>query len=836
METLIDLITASTATYTDRPALVCRSGLRNDVWSYQRLLAAVNAAAHYLRNEVGLKAGEAVLVTAANSPQLVACYLGAMLARIVLVPLDPLSTRDFVARVARETQSATLISGAPMTGLRHVALYDMPFDSVTSPFEEQPQESDIAEVVFTSGTTGHPKGVVLTHENILANVRSASRVLPKGRHWRFLSVLPMSHMFEQTVGLFLPLRDGLTIYYSTSRQSQQIVKALKNYRIAAMVAVPQILTHLLRGIERSVRERGKWRRWEYSHRLAEHLPMHLRRVLFSKIHAQMGNSFEVFVCGGAYLAPELCQTWERMGVKVVQGYGTTECSPVIACNSFEERMDGSVGRVLPGVEVRFSAEGEVQVKGKNVTPGYWHNKKATAEAFSEDGWYRTGDLAALDAEGHLHLKGRLKEMIVLPSGMNVFSKDIESVLAKHEQIKDCVVLGMGDDAGGVRITAVVLPADRGPDPVSTQQNVEAVVRAANLQLAPHQRVTQVLVWEDDDFPRTGLGKVKLHEVGAIITGQRASKASGALSIEASSPLGRLRHVLADVSGVNASAITMDTDLNLDLALDSLSLVELAVLLEKEFEVTVDDGELAKLDKVAQLAELTQKAPAAEPFTYPEWPLSPAVGIARTVLQRSLMFPIHSFCAHPFVVKGAEHLHDLTLPALFIANHNSHIDTISIVRALPSHIQRKLAVAAADDYFYRYASLGLAASLFLNSFPFSREGAVKASFEHCGELIDAGWSILIYPEGTRSPTGELLPFKRGIALLAMELGVSVVPIGMRGGHEILPKGHRLPRRSAVTLRMGQPVTLPHDKNIEQAVVLLREAVSRLMAPPVGCCSR
>jgi len=483
------------------------------------------------------------------------------------------------------------------------------------------------------------------------------------------------------------------------------------------------------------------------------------------------------------------------------------------------------------VEVRLSGEDEILVKGANVTSGYWQDQRATAAAFTEDGWYRTGDLAEMDDKGWLYLKGRLKDLIVLPSGLNVYPEDVEQVLSCEEGVLDCVVLGMPDAAGNMRVHAVVRPADAGADRQAAHQRVEVAVRNANAQLAPHQRIGGFSSWEGDDFPRTNLLKVKRHEVQAALAG-----AAPAQPITSPPPtaeegrLVRLRRILAEVSVVSANAIMEESDLSLDLGLDSLSRVELALLLEEELGIAVDDEKLTEVSSVAQLIELLDQGEAAtQPMSFPTWALRLPARLARALLQKMFVFPLHSLVCRPMRVEGCQHLQGLRLPALFIANHSSHVDTPSVLRALPAHVRRHLAVAAAADYFYRGRLLGFAMSLLLNTFPFSREGAVRASLEYCGELVDRGWSVLIYPEGTRSPTGELLPFKSGIGLLATELRLPVVPIAVQGGHRILPKGSSLPRPGQLKVRIGAPLALAQDADYVSTASLLESAVASLKSP-------
>ena len=832
METLIDLLKKSTANYGNQIALSIRPGLREELWTYRRLWQAAQSISHYLFNEKGLEPGDRVMVWAPNSPNLVAAYFGAMLARLILVPLDPHSTPEFARSVAAKTNASGMIADGAIPdtlAVSSIHLAELPFDAEPAEQNDYPSPDDIAELVFTSGTTGDPKGVILTHRNIISNVESAATMMPKGYDYRFLSLLPLSHMLEQTVGLYLPLYYGGTVYYPTSRQSSVILKTLHRNQINIVVAVPQVLKMMMQGVEREVRCRGKWNRWQQAQNLANHLPLRLRRWLFSDVHRRLGGNLEFLICGGAQLPQEIAEGWERLGVKVVEGYGTTECAPIVAGNNHYERHRGTVGQPVPGVSVRLSAEREVLVKGKNVTQGYWQHQCATDAAFTRDGWYRTGDLAEVDTSGRLSLKGRLKDLIVMSSGLNVYPEDVEQALNEEDAVLDCVVLGMSNEEGNVKLTAAIRPAD--PDGTSEQinQRLESALRSANTRLAPHQRISNFTVWVGDDFPRTSLLKVKRHEVRATLSNGKRTKPT------VQPPCGTENDVFTKVQGillrftdVGACRITLGSDLDLDLGLDSLSRVELSAMVEEELGIDLDERGLSEVKTVGDLIEaIERKEPRSKALAFPTWSLRPTPQLLRSVIQRLVVFPSHSLVCRSFKIEGRENLENLKTPALFVANHNSHVDTLSILHAMPRCIRQKLAVAAAADYFFRNQTLCLATTLTLNTFPLSRDDAVRPSLEYCGQLVDAGWSILIYPEGTRSTTGQLQPFKGGIGLLATQLRVPVVPIGVEGGFHILPKGRCLPRPGPVTVRIGLPIEVPRGSSHLSIATMLEDAVRRLL---------
>jgi long-chain acyl-CoA synthetase len=359
-----------------------------------------------------------------------------------------------------------------------------------------------------------------------------------------------------------------------------------------------------------------------------------------------------------------------------------------------------------------------------------------------------------------------------------------------------------------------------------QDGIHEAVQRANARLAPQQRVMGFSIWDRGDFPRTNLQKVKRHDVRAALLGQAMPASEPARP--ADTRIGRLQELLASVAGVPANVIQPDSDLALDLNLDSLSQVELAVVLESEFGVSLEDGDLAAINTVAELADLIEHGqPAAQSIEMPRWARKAPARIGRELIQQAFVFALHRISCRSFAVAGREQLNGLPGAILLIANHSSHIDTPSILRALPARLRRRTAVAAAADYFYRSRPFGITMSLLLNTFPFSREGAVRTSLEYCGELADDGWSILVYPEGTRSVSGELQPFRSGISLLATELRLPVVPVAITGSHAILPKGRNWPRRGPLTVAFGCPIRIAPDDDRTEITKRLEDAVATLL---------
>ncbi len=764
---------------------------------------------------------------------------GVWLAGGVLVPLDLRTPADIVVRLRERSEPRLLL-----TDVAGEALGDLPSLrvselarasggeaalSVSGRDDAAQARSEIAELVFTSGTTGTPKGVVLTHANILANVEAALDAMPIAAGERLLSLLPLSHMLEQTAGLFAALAAGATIYYSHTLRSSAVQAALQRHRVGLLVCVPEILRLLLAGIEREVERSGKQRRWQALLDLAERLPIGVRAALFAPVHRRLGGRLRLVLCGGAALNPEVWRTWERLGVRVIQGYGATECAPIVTSNRLHRRMPGAVGWPVKGVDVRIGADGEVQVRGPNVTPGYWRDAAATAAAF-EHGWYLTGDLGRFGAHGELQLLGRKKEMIVLPDGRNVFPQDVEEQLKRQPAIRDCVVLGKPRPEGGEEVHAVVIP---GRD----AQAATAAVRLVNARLAPQQRVSGVTIWPGPDFPRTPSLKVKRAEVLTVVTQMGVSQTgvtqTASLPSMSQEPLAdsletRVLRLVASAAHRSIADVRPDADLILDLGLDSLTRVELAVMLEEEFGRALSDEEMASLRTIRELVAALERGGSAEASApLPGWPRQSPVAQLRSALQALVMFPLLGLVCRPSVVSGRRRLDGLTEPVLLIANHTSHLDAPSVLALLSRSRRDRTAVAAAADYFFRGAPRSVAASIALGAFPFHREGAVAASLAHCGDLVDDGYSLLVFPEGTRSPSGQLQPFKSGIGLLARELRVPVVPIAVDGLHAILPKGRTWPRPGPVRITIGEPLRVDPAVSNAEAAALLEAHLRRLL---------
>jgi len=624
-------------------------------------------------------------------------------------------------------------------------------------------------------------------------------------------------MYEQMGGLFVTLYNGASVTYPTSRQPTVLSRTMRERKITIMLLVPQGLELFMNGIEREVARQGKQALWNRLLQIAERLPFPLRRRLFRRVHKQFGGKLDFVVSGGAALDADLARKWELLGVKIVQGYGTTEASPVISNHTIEGRRHDSTGRPLPNVEVRISSAGEILARGENITPGYWRAPEETAKVFDGD-WYKTGDLGYFDDEGFLHIQGRMKDMIVLPSGQNVFPEDVQAVLTKHPQVKDASVVGLARGSS-VEVHAALILDDA--------DKAQEAIAWTNDQLAEQQRIRGFTVWQDEDFPRTHTLKVKKQIVIDTILG-RLQPVPPAVTASGGRPAGGSRgllHIIAEVSKRDVAEIVGEAALGDDLDLDSLGRVELLSAVEAELGVYMDEDQVSAETTVQRLIDLVEEGTKNPPMmSFPRWGMQWWCRMTRGVLQRGVVFPLVAL-PYGLRVTGREHLEGITGPVLFASNHNLGLDNPLIIKAVPLEWRRRMAVAGAAD-LWKNPVWWVMNPLLGNGFPLAREGPVRPSLENMGKIMDDGWSVLIYPEGELTVGGPVKPFMNGAGLVAVEGRIPVVPLRLHIHKLGSPTRFPFFRRGSIEIRFGSPLNFPPGTDYQDATAAIEDAVKSL----------
>jgi long-chain acyl-CoA synthetase len=536
--------------------------------------------------------------------------------------------------------------------------------------------------------------------------------------------------------------------------------------------------------------------------------------MFRRIHRMFGFKFWAMVVGAAPLDPELEAFWGRLGFLVVQGYGLTETAPIVTLNHPMQAARGAVGKPMPGVEVKIADDGEILVRGENVTRGYFNAPEETRAAF-RDGWFHTGDIGEFDGTGQLHIRGRKKEMIVTPEGLNVFPEDVERVLNVLPGVMDSAVVGApfsGSTAERVQAVLVLEPDTEAND----------VVRQANARLLDHQKIRAAAVWTAGELPRTeGTRKLKRRELRQWIQGAGGTAPAAARHDERT-----VASVLARFAPGRAIAPQTTID---ELGLSSLERVELMMALEETLQVTIDEARFSSATTVGDLEALARPleaggpaslATAPEPIAFPSWNRSLPVRTLRRASLPTWILPLGRVWM-TLDVEGLEHLQRVSGPVVFAANHQSHLDTPAILDALPAPWRYRVATAMAKEFFKAHFhpaqftrkqwftnSLNYyLASMFFNAFPLpQREAGTRQTLRYIGELVGAGYSILIYPEGKRTEQGEINRFQPGVAMIASRLSVPVVPVRLEGLERILHQRWKFPVRGRARVAFGPAISL------------------------------
>jgi long-chain acyl-CoA synthetase len=508
-ETLVELLDLAVARSPGDQVFVMPRGSELERWTYEDLGKASRQAAATLAAR-GVRSGDRVVTWAANDPWLVAAYFGVWRLGAVIVPLDLRMAPDVAVRIGRAAEPVLTLAGSdvpassaaalgvPVLGVDAAALTAAPLGQLPSP----PAPSDLAEVLFTSGTTSDPKGVTLTHRQLIHSGRTIAMTAGVRRE-RALALLPLSHMYGQIVPLFYGFMCSCQLTFLPSLTPSALLTAMKRDRITVLTAVPALLRLLMDGVEAEAARTGRSGQLRRVRQVSGHLPMRARRLLCRSILARFGGELATITCGGALLPPELQRAWEAMGVAVVQGYGATECAS-IAGHTRKSRRPGTVGPPLAGIEVRIAADGELLARGPNMMSGYWGKPELTAQTLA-DGWAHSGDAAEIDRHGEIVIRGRTRDRIALPNGLKVYPEDVESVLAASDAISAAVVI----EAEPGRLAAILIPAGGADD-----KALEAAVKQANGNLSPQQRIRRWVRWEAADFPRTHTLKVRRDEVKA----------------------------------------------------------------------------------------------------------------------------------------------------------------------------------------------------------------------------------------------------------------------------------------------------------------------------------
>lgn len=804
-------------------AYVQRRGYRSERWSYRQVAETAFQFARELEAR-GIGKGDRVLIWGPNCAEWVAAFLGCALRGAVVVPMDDVATTDFVLRVCQQVGAKLLVCSR-----EHVlpSIPSLMLDEFASALAAHPRASypaatsdhqGMLELVFTSGTTAEPKGVVISHGNVLANIAPLEEEIHNYLKYerfvhpvRFLNLLPLSHVFGQFLGIFLPQLMGGTVIFQEALKPAEVIATIRRERVSVLVAVPRMLQSLKEKVERDLQDEGRFEDFQKRFRTSEGKHFLHRWWIFRRVHRKFGWKFWAFISGGAALDRGTEEFWGRLGYAAIQGYGLTETTSLISVNHPFHLGKGSIGKVLAGREVKLAPDGEILVRGSGVASGYW-NGQELRPVVGEEGWYRTGDIGELDVEGNLYFKGRKKDVIVNPAGMNIYPEDLEAALRRQPEIKDCIVVALPHN-GNAEPCAVMILREAAAD-------AAAVVKQANNSLAEYQRMRAWMVWPEEDFPRTSTQKPRTNLIQQVVHAKLESQPSdGALP----SPLAEL---IGHITGRAPAQLSANANLESDLNLSSLDRVELLSALEDRYQLDLNETRFAAVNTVSDLERLLQgTAPPRVQYHYPSWAQRWPVTWIRLIAHYLLARPAVLVLGWPRIV-GRQNLRDVKGPVLVICNHIGDVDVGFVLTALPARLRHKLATAAGGEALqalrtpppsrnfllraYDRVKWVLGVSL-LNLFPLPREAGFRQSFAFAGETVDRGYSVLVFPEGRHTTTGTMLPFRAGIGLLANNLRIPIVPMRIDGLFELKQAGKKFAWPHAITVRIGQPVRFDPDSD-------------------------
>jgi long-chain acyl-CoA synthetase len=752
----------------------------------------------------GIRKGDRVLLWGENSAEWVGAFFGCVLRGVLPVPLDVAGTAEFAWRVSAETSPRLIVTDSKKMNVEGFAAPRLPLEELTQVLGTNECEAlpdleadDPLQVIFTSGTTAEPKGIVHTHRNVLASLIPIEQEIQKYLKYerlfhpiRFLHTLPLSHVFGQFMGLWIPSLLAAEVHFETKLIGKSLVEQIKRERISVLAAVPRVLDLMksylaarFPGLEQRVEaaEGGKaWQRW----------------WRFRDVHSAFGWKFWAFICGGSALSAQSEQFWNAVGFAVVQGYGMTETTALISLNHPFRRTQGTIGLVLPGREVRIAQDGEVLVRGETISNTTWRNGRVEPR---QGEWLPTGDLAEFDDAGNLRFRGRKKDVIVTAAGLNIHPEDLEAALSRQAGVK----------------AAAVIETDRGqgPEPLAvlalqSQANGNTILDEVNRELADFQRLNRWIQWPEPDLPRTSTGKILRREITRRISAE----------------------------GITGGERTSD------LNLDSLGRVQLQAEIEQQYGVVLDDAALqtAKTnDDVRKLIEQREASLASTkplPHAYLEWPWSSWQQAIRTVFLEFIALPIVKILAEPRVTSAVREWP--RTPMLIVCNHITSYDPAFVLYALPYRVRTKVAIAMSGEMlldFRRGRNRGnwflnlvgppayfLITALF-NVFPLPQITGFRESFRHAGRAVDHGYSVLIFPEGLRSDDGTPQPFKSGAGLLWKDLGTPALAVYLSGLGELKAHGGRWFRSGKIGVTVREILSLDKDRTPEQLTEVLREAV-------------
>jgi long-chain acyl-CoA synthetase len=823
----------------------------------------VLSTASFLQH-AGLQKGDRAAIISENRHEWCSAYLSVVIAGGIAVPIDarlgPSECRNllydseskivFLSRSVSETISTALGEHA-RDGLSMPVVIN--FDSpeyrrviTTEPGHLFPEvhAEDLASLIYTSGTTGTPKGVMISHRNFCTDAGAAIHAGLVTGEDNILSMLPLHHTYAFMCTFLLPLFMGAAITYPPSLKGPDLLSAINGRGVSVLVGVPQLLAMMYGGIMNKLISlpRPLSTLLIIAHRFSgvvrRSFDVNIGRLIFSSAHRAFGSRFRFFASGGARLDPEVMKGLEALGFTVLEGYGLTETSPIVAFNPLSKRKPGSAGKALPPAEIRIiepseTGEGEIAVRGPMVMKGYYKNPSATADVIKE-GWFLTGDIGTLDRDGYLYITGRSKEVIVLASGKNIYPEEIEQLYMTAPLIKEICVLGSDDERTSDALHAVIVPdiAYAQAHGISNiHEEIKWAVNDISTGLASYMRLKGFTVHKEP-LPRTPLGKLRRFLMRDVVGRKPSAKKRGTIDTTAPGAheiAGKVLEAL-QLYVTGEEQISGDDNLELDLGLDSLSKIELTAALERMFSLNLSDDFMSDIQTVQELIGKIDHLKKSDISTEKTMKIVWKDILMRDVSEKDLAFvsledPESRVCISRMLfagmrllfrggfsleARGREHIPENT-NCIIAPNHASYLDGFAVMLSLDFAMFKGMHVLGLKKYFDNAVTGWLAKVAHV--IPIDAASYLNKALQMSAYVLKHNRSLVVFPEGGRSLDGGLMEFKKGIGILAIEMGVPVVPAYIHGACEALPRGARLPRFRNISVTFGRPL-LASDMDFTQ----------------------
>ncbi|HXM24109.1 MAG TPA: AMP-binding protein [Terriglobales bacterium] len=850
----------------------------------------------------GFQPGARVAILADNHPRWIIAYLGIVAAGCTAVPLDTAFHADQVAKLLQDSGSSLLFcdvrhltvaqeavaglavqlvltdsmsaaelrsAGQPGAAVptqssppQPVADFDRIFDAGPGNFSAVPVASDsLASLLYTSGTTADPKGVMLTHSNLMGEVRAVFGWAQLGPEDALLGVLPLFHVLSQMANLLLPLVKGSRVVYLETLNTTELLRALAEREITAFAVVPQFFYLIHERIFKEVSQRGRaatraFRIMMAITRFSRRFGWNPGPIFFSQIHNMFGRKMRYLVTGGSRFDPQIGRDFHALGIDILQAYGLTETSAAAFATSPNGNVVGSVGKPLEGVEGKIvdpqpqedggEPVGEIAIRGAIVMKGYWNRPDATA-AVLRDGWLYTGDLGYFDASGNLFITGRKKEVIVLSNGKNIYPEEVEAHYLKSPFIGEMAVMGLESRPGEDRLHAVVVPnfdVLKQRKIVNAKEVLRYDIEGLSAQLPSTKRIGSYEIWREG-LPRTTTRKLKRFEIEKRVRANQAEGRPRDAEVGPEKPLSaedaawleqpdvqRALKIMREAARIKPQAIRPGDNLELDLGLDSMQRVELSVALEQELGGSMEESRLSAIYTVRELVDAVRESGSGDKAGAPRAQLGgwkamlqeestdpdflallrprPIADMSRYVVSRLAQIIARDRCR--LRVTGLEHVPALG-PFIICSNHQSYVDPFILSSVLAWPVFRAGFAVGTSEIFGKGFMRTLARWLRVvvvdpdaNLVPAMRAGA--SGLRH-------GRVLVLYPEGERSIDGKPKTFKKGAAILSIHLQVPIVPVAIEGFHEAWPRGKRFQKFAPLQMTFGDAIYPPPEAEASEA---------------------